>query len=229
METIISKDHNQGGNYIAFFDLDHTIISTNSGKVMIQQAYKQKLLSGADLIKGIFLSLLYRFDLKDTVKIIDSMVSWLKGVSEKEINILAEDLFDNFIKKTIHLETHSEITYHKEKGAKVVILSSAIYPVCKQISEYLAMDDVLCSNLEIVNGAYTGRPSGRLCFGEEKVIRLKEYCRINNIDPACSWYYGDSISDLPVLSSVGYPRCINPDGKLRKEAIKRGWKVSLWK
>jgi hypothetical protein len=83
METIFSNKSNSGNKYIAFFDLDRTIISTNSGKTLIQQAFKQGLMTRMDLIKGVYISLLYRLDLKDTVKIIDSMVGWVKGIPEK--------------------------------------------------------------------------------------------------------------------------------------------------
>jgi phosphoserine phosphatase len=79
--------------------------------------------------------------------------------------------------------------------------------------------------LETRNGVFTGNPEGSLCFGKEKVIRLTEFCKINNINPCQSWYYGDSIADLPVLSTVGNPVCVNPDKKLLDVAKKRGWQV----
>jgi putative phosphoserine phosphatase/1-acylglycerol-3-phosphate O-acyltransferase len=228
METIFSKDSNTSKNYIAFFDLDRTIIHANSGKLLIQQGYKHGLMTRMDIIKGIYLSLLYRLDLKDTAKIIDTMVNWVKGVSESAVNELSAEIFKNYILISIHHEVQSEISFHKREGARVVILSSSILPVCQYVADYLGMDDVICSNLEVVNEVFTGHPSGSLCFGEEKVARLIEYCKKNSVSPTHSWYYGDSISDLPVLCSVGNPVCINPDKKLKKEAYKRGWKILQW-
>jgi len=90
------------------------------------------------------------------------------------------------------------------------------------------MDDIICSDIEVKNGYLTGRPRGRLCFGEEKKSRLREYCEKNNTKTSDAWYYGDSISDLPALSSVGNPLCVNPDKKLKKAAHKRGWKTLRW-
>jgi phosphoserine phosphatase len=54
------------------------------------------------------------------------------------------------------------------------------------------------------------------------------YCKKNNCSPLNSWYYCDSISDLPALEIVGNPVCVNPDRKLKKTAIKRGWKILSW-
>jgi phosphoserine phosphatase len=87
------------------------------------------------------------------------------------------------------------------------------------------MDDVICSGLEIKDGVYTGYPSGTFCFGEEKVNRLNSYCAEKKINPAVTWYYGDSIADFPVLKSAGNPVCVDPDKKLLREAIKRNWKI----
>ena len=37
--------------------------------------------------------------------------------------------------------------------------------------------------------------------------------------------YSDSITDLPMLETVGHPTVVNPDRALRKEAGTRGWPV----
>jgi phosphoserine phosphatase len=87
------------------------------------------------------------------------------------------------------------------------------------------MDGIICSALKTSNGLYTGDPEGRFCFGDEKVKRLREHCKNKNINPALCWYYGDSVDDLPVLTFIGNPICVNPDKKLLKEAKKKGWEI----
>jgi len=228
METISSNGTDPEEKYIAFFDLDRTIISSNSGKILIQYSYRHGLMTGPDLIKGIYLSVLYRLKLRDPVKIIASMAGWMKGLTESKVNELSAAIFNFHLLKSIRKEVNSEISFHKTRGARVVILSSAILPICRSIAGYLEMDDVICSNLEVIDGIYTGHPDGPYCFGAEKVVRLVDYCKKKGIDPSHSWYYGDSISDLDVLSSVGNPVCINPDRKLKKAAAKKGWKILFW-
>lgn len=225
METISSKDSYSGKRYIAFFDLDLTIISTNSGKIITKTAYKKGLMTLSDLLSGIWLSFLYRYELRDTVKIINSMVSWLKGVRQTDLNDLALEVFNTNILNSIRPEIREEILYHKNEEAIVVILSSALHSICKPVGDYLRMDDIICSNLEINNGVFTGFPSGSFCFGKEKVNRLLEYCKFMNINPLDTWYYGDSIADLTVLETVGNPVCVYPDRKLLKISRERGWKV----
>jgi phosphoserine phosphatase len=63
---------------------------------------------------------------------------------------------------------------------------------------------------------------------KKKLIRMKDYCEMNNSRPEEAWYYGDSGSDIPVLESVGHPVCINPDRRLKKTALRRKWKIYQW-
>ena len=229
METIFSQDRNTQKNYIAFFDLDQTITRSISGRALARGAYRKGLLTDWDLINAIFLSLEFRLKLKDPSKIIDKMVSWVKGIPENSIVDLCSEVLQKVLLPSVYKEAVSEIEFHKAKNAKVVLLSSALTTVCQEMAIHLNIDDIICSELEVKNGYLTGRPIGHICYGEEKSIRLLEYCKRNNSSPLDAWYYGDSISDLRALHAVGNPVCVNPDKKLKKAAIKRGWKVLSWK
>jgi HAD superfamily hydrolase (TIGR01490 family) len=228
MEIISLKDSINPKDYIVFFDLDQTITKSISGKELAKGAFRKGLLTRWDLVKAIVLSLLFRFNLKGQLKIIDDMVSWVKGIPEKTIIDLCNEVFQEVLFPSVYSGARSEIEFHRSKNAKVVILSSALTPICREMAKNLKMDDILCSDLEVINGYMTGRPVGHLCFGSEKAVRLNEYCRINNYTPSDAWCYGDSISDLTALEAVGNPVCINPDRELKKTAIERGWKILTW-
>jgi putative phosphoserine phosphatase/1-acylglycerol-3-phosphate O-acyltransferase len=226
MENISSK--NKSSDSVAFFDLDQTIISVNSARTLIKTAYKKGLMSSKVLLKGYYFSLLYKLHLRDPAIIINSMSGWLKGASEDGLASLAKEIFEEQIVNFIHKEVAAEISFHRENGNRIVILSSSIYPICRLVADHLGMDDIICSKLEVKDGVYTGKSDGPFCFGIEKAVRLEKYCNDNNIDPSSSWYYGDAFSDIFVLSAVGNPVCINPDKRLRKAAIERGWNILNW-
>jgi phosphoserine phosphatase len=38
-------------------------------------------------------------------------------------------------------------------------------------------------------------------------------------------FYSDSINDLPLLEAVGTPVAVDPDPRLRDEALRRGWRI----
>lgn len=224
MATIISREY----SYIAFFDLDRTIASAVSGNELTKRAYRKGLMSPGDMIRAIYLSLGYKLGIKDPKKIINEMVGWVKGLPEEIIDQLCSEVFREVLQPSFFPQINNEIEYHKSHNGKLVVLSSSLIPICRYAAMYLNMDDIVCSKLEVVDGIFTGRPERPLCFGEEKAVRLKEYCEINNFKPEVCWYYGDSFSDLAVLSAVGFPVCINPDKKLLQVGKRKGWRIENW-
>ncbi len=178
-----------------------------------------------DYHQAIYYSLVYKFDLKNANEIVLSMMKWLKGLKEEDVITLAEKHIVPEMKKLIRPEIVEEITYHRRKNARLVILSSALPYLCNPIAEYLAMDDVVCSHLETDNGFFTGRSVGQLVFGPEKNVRMKKYCTQNNCSMESTWYYGDAYTDRFILESVGHPVCVKPEMKLRWLAKRRGWKI----
>jgi HAD superfamily hydrolase (TIGR01490 family) len=228
METIFSDDQITSTSYVAFFDLDRTITRSISGKALARAGFRNGLLTPSDLVNALFLSLAFRFKLKDPSKIIDDMVRWVKGIPASKIADLCTEVVIRELFPSVYREAIAEIEFHRAKKAKVVILSSALAPVCKEMAIKLHMDDFICSELEVKDGALTGRPFGHLCFAEEKAVRLLSYCEKNKFSPSNAWFYSDSITDLPALRSVGNPVCINPDSKLKKTAKRSSWKILTW-
>jgi HAD superfamily hydrolase (TIGR01490 family) len=218
----------QPKSYIVFFDLDKTIISLNSGSLLVQQAYKKGLMSTGNLINAIVQAYLYKFNLRDTNRIISKMGSWLRGLKYEIIEELSNEVVDKYLKGSIRPEIIKEINFHKENNATTVILSSAISSICEPISRQLAIDDIICTTMETSEGILTGNPVGNFCFEDEKRVRLLSYCEKYKFDHSKAWYYADSISDLSVFEVVGNPVCVSPDKKLERIANIRGWSIRYW-
>lgn len=228
MKENFLKDGSSEKSYIAFFDLDETILSINSGRAIVKESYKRSIMGKRWLAKAMYLSVLYKTNIKNTLKIIYEMISWLEGFSEQAFENLSSDVCAHILVQRIHQEVVPELNMHRKQNARLVILSSALKPVCARIAESLDMDDVICTELEVADGIFTGRPVGKPCFEEVKAERLKSYCEKHRSDPKDAWYYGDSIADRHVLGIVGNPVCVNPDKKLKRIAQERKWKISEW-
>ena len=228
METTSSEKSKNSKSYFAFFDLDHTITSSVSGKELVLGAFKKGLMSRTDLVSAIFLSLFHKMNLVNPSEAIDKMGGWVKGINAGTMENLCSKVFNETLLPSVYPEAKNEIRLHKERGAGLIILSSSLSPICRSMAEYLGMDDILCSDLESVDGVLTGKSRSKFCFGEEKAVRLREYCEKNNSKLQDAWYYGDAYADLPALSIVGHPVCINPERRLERIAKKNGWKIYYW-
>jgi putative phosphoserine phosphatase/1-acylglycerol-3-phosphate O-acyltransferase len=211
--------------YVAFFDLDKTLLSINSGSALVREAYKRKLMSTSDLLNAIYLSWLYKFNLRDTSLIVSGMGRWLKGVTVDEANVLSEHVVNKHLVNAIRPEIYSEIRFHKENNAEIVILSSAIIQICRPLGSYIGVDDIICTVMEVADGVFTGSAENKFCFEDEKRIRLMEYCKTRNYSLNEAFYYGDSISDLSALKVVGHPVCVQPDRKLSRISHENGWRI----
>ena len=223
----ISSEHKIPA-YLVFFDLDYTLINTISSKALVLTALGKGLLSISTLARAIYISLTYKLKLKDPLKAINEMIKWIQGIPEKSMNDLCSETFNKFLLSSIYPDARSEIKLHKQRNAKTIILSSSILSICREVAVNLDLDDIICSIPEVTDNHYTGYFNGNICFGNEKAVRLKAYCENINTVSGETWYYGDSITDLPVLNLVNHPVCINPDKKLRKRARLNGWEIKDW-
>ena len=228
MDTTISAINRDPYRYTVFFDLDRTMIGKVSGKVLALMAIRKGLIKPGVLLKISLQYFLYNISLRNPGKMADELIKWTCGMPEKTMIDLCSETAEIELFPSIYTEAISEIEFHKKNNARIVILSASLIHLCRKIAAKTGLDEIICTSLEVKDGILTGQTIGNLCFGEEKIKRLREYCSIHNISISESWYYGDSLSDLPVFLAVGSPVCINPGKKLRKTAGKREWKIQNW-
>ena len=74
-------------------------------------------------------------------------------------------------------------------------------------------------------GKYTGELSGVPSFREGKVTRLKAWLEENPYSLAGSYFYSDSINDLPLLKLVDNPIVVDPDEALLAVAQENHWQI----
>lgn len=114
---------------------------------------------------------------------------------------------------------------HREAGDKLVIITATNRFVTAPIARRLGVRTLLATECEHDGERYTGRSTDIPCFREGKVTRLKRWMLENGYDLEDSYFYSDSMNDLPLLEQVAHPVAVDPDPKLREEAERRGWHV----
>ncbi|HEY8431454.1 MAG TPA: haloacid dehalogenase-like hydrolase, partial [Sandaracinaceae bacterium] len=65
-------------------------------------------------------------------------------------------------------------------------------------------------------------------YAEGKVERARAWAAEHGVDLSRSVFYTDSVSDRPMLETVGEPRVVNPDPRLSALARRRGWPIERW-
>ncbi len=211
--------------YIAFYDLDHTILRINSATALVEESIARGIMTSAQYRHAIWLSILYKLNVGDPAKMIGRMLSWLKGLQEIDIKQLCEEIYHMRIKNNIRPEILKSFEMHRSSGGAVVLLSSATEPICEVVFHHLQLDALICTRLESMDGAFTGRTQGKLVYGAEKKHRMHSFCKEQESDSQKAWYYGDSHTDRYVMEAVGNPVAVSPDKKLLRIATRQAWPI----
>ncbi len=212
----------------AFFDMDKTIISENSGSVYMKHRFEQGEIDGWELLKGFGAYLQYKVGVLDLVSWTKSMMHEFRGRSEAELIAEAQVLFDEAILPTLYPEAVECIRHHQAAGHEVCIVSGATRFVVEPLARHLGVQHMVYTRLEVEKGRFTGRVVEPICFEEGKIYWLQQLLEEQRIDLARSWFYTDSITDRPLLDLVGHPVVVNPDPLLYREAVRRKWPVRLF-
>ena len=95
------------------------------------------------------------------------------------------------------------------------------------IAAAFGIEHLMATEPQIVDGRFTGDIVGEPCMREGKIAHLDRWLAARGKtlrDFAGSWFYSDSINDLPLLERVTHPVAVDPDSSLEKIARDRGWR-----
>ncbi|MCG8589382.1 MAG: HAD-IB family hydrolase [Proteobacteria bacterium] len=209
----------------AFFDMDKTLIAENSGSLFMKRLYERGELSKWELAKGIGAYLQYKAGILDIRAWTQDTMQMFTGQREADLAAEAREWTQEEVVSVLYPEAVDAVRYHQERGDVVAIVSGATRFVVEPLAEYLSIEHFLYTRLEVENGVFTGRVIEPICFEEGKIYWLQQFIEEQGIDLAKSYFYTDSVTDLPLLDLVGHPIVTNPDPFLYRQAVKRHWPV----
>ncbi|KAF2955150.1 MULTISPECIES: HAD family hydrolase [Marinitoga] len=213
-------------DYVAFFDLDRTILDKYSPQLYYKYEIKHGKFSIWEYYRMGLFTVFYKlgFEIKDMEKMTREMALRYKGQKVDDAFGFAKKWFEEDGKYHIRESIKKEIEYHRNNNAYLVIISASPDSIVNPVAEYLKFDDALCTRTIIKDGIITGELDVYM-YEENKVIEAKKLCQSKNFNLKDAYFYSDSISDLPLLESVGNPICVSPDFRLKRIAKKRNWRI----
>ncbi len=212
----------------AFFDMDKTILAENSGTLYVKYRYERGEMDTWEVLKGLGAYLRYKAGILDINRWTKAMMADFKGESELGLTREANRWFKDTVVQTIYPEAAEIVREHQEKGHVVAIVSGATRFVVKPLAEHLGIRHILYTRLEVEEGKFAGRVIEPICFEEGKIYWLQQFIDEHDVDLALSYFYTDSITDLPLLNLVGHPVVTNPDPFLYRTAVHRRWPVRFF-
>ncbi|HEY8644324.1 MAG TPA: HAD family hydrolase [Gaiellaceae bacterium] len=214
----------------AFFDLDRTLIKRSSVLALAGTFRRRGLISRRDLVKSAFWQVLFGVrgaSVERVRRATEDGMKILEGFSVEELQHLVGDAMETVLRPLVYEEPLRLVERHRARGERVYIVSATLQEIVQRIADDLGFDGAIGSTCEIVDGVYTGR-SLRAAHGVGKAEALRQLAATEGFDLAESTAYSDSFSDVPFLEAVGHPVAANPDRKLRRIAVERGWPVIVF-
>jgi len=218
----------RGASVGAFFDVDKTIIAENSGTAYLKTLYERGEIDWKAVVLGLGSYLRYKLNLLDIERWVERHSVEFRGRSEASLAQEAGDLFRNVLLPSIYPEAEARVRWHLAQGHLVALVSGATKFVLEPLAAHLGVKHMLCTLLEVTDGVFTGRVIRPICFGEGKIYWIQQLIERESIDLARSYFYTDSITDLPLLDLVGHPVVVNPDPLLYRRALSRSWPVRFF-
>lgn len=213
---------------IILLDLDGTLIKGQTQKVFLEILRSEGIVRFYDYLFLTSWFIFYKFGfIGNPDKIRCYAYKKIANKSVSEIDNLIDNHFYKF-QNRIFQESYNIIKKYKNKEAKLVVVSASIEPIVKKISQYLNIEDYLCTKLVTNNLRYTGEIAGFPMYGIEKLNSVKSYLFSTALGSNKLIYFSDHISDLHLMEFVDETICVNPDPKLRKLANKKKWKILFW-
>jgi HAD superfamily hydrolase (TIGR01490 family) len=213
------------GRSAAFFDLDKTVIAKSSALAFGRPFYRDGLINRRDVLKAAYAQMLFRIggaNDQQMARIRDYLAELCKGWRVDQVRQIVTETLLELIHPYVYAEAAALIEEHLAAGRDVVLVSSSGDEIVRPIAELLGIKDVIATRMVVEDGRYTGEIEF-YAAGANKVSAIRQLAQERAYDLAESYAYSDSVSDAPLLASVGHPTAVNADRSLRRLAAERGW------
>ncbi len=214
---------------LTLFDLDHTLLSGDSDVLWCEFLIQQGWLGESFAVRNADIAARYHAGTVGHEECADFYVGTLAGRSPAQWEPMRHAFLSTCIVPRIPPAARELVRRHREAGDLVVLTTATNRFISEFTARYLEVEHLIATDPQLQDGLFTGRTSGVLNMREGKVARLQDWLRARGQQLAdCdSTAYSDSINDLPLLQAVRRAVAVDPDSRLRAQALERGWEILL--
>jgi HAD superfamily hydrolase (TIGR01490 family) len=211
----------------AFFDLDKTILAKSSTLAFSRPFFDGGLINRRSVLRSAYAQFVFALQGADHVqmeKMRAYLSSMVAGWPVQTVRDIVAETLHTIVEPLVYDEAIDLIESHLAQGHEVVIVSASGADVVEPIGEMLGADHVIATEMVEEDGRYTGE-IGTYAYGEGKAVAMRALAEERGYDLDECYAYSDSVTDVPMLNTVGHPYAVNPDKVLRRLAAVRGWPV----
>jgi HAD superfamily hydrolase (TIGR01490 family) len=216
---------------LALFDLDRTLVRADTAGLFVRYEFRNRSISPLRVARVALWRLLYTVGVVDAERVARQVLAWYDGRDVEELRRSTELWFASDVLPLICERGRRAVAEHRARGDVIALVTASSQFVAERVAAALEIDHVICTEVDAAGGRLTGELRGPLCFGQGKLEKVEAFVRTlpaPGVRLTEATAYTDSITDLPLLSSVRHPVVVNPDFRLRAHARERRWRIERW-
>jgi HAD superfamily hydrolase (TIGR01490 family) len=196
---------------LAIFDVDFTLTKRET----LIEFYKFMLKKNPKLIifmpRIILTGILYALRVIPLRRTKECFVSFIDGIKEEDMKLSVKDFYEKKLSKILYKDAVDTMKKLKAEGCRIYLISASAEFYLQELYNIKEVDKVIGTRFLSEEGIHRAKICGENCKGDEKVRRLMEVIKKDNIevDFKNSYMFSDSLSDLPLFNLVGNPYLIN--------------------
>lgn len=211
---------------LALFDLDNTLLEGDSDYAWAQFLIEEGVLHPDEYhAKNEWFYARYKDGTLDIHEFLDFQLAPIAGRARGQLDAWHADFMQRKIRPIVCARATELIASHGDALTAIVTATNRF--ITAPIAAELGVPHLLATDIEEVDGVFTGKPRGTPTFREGKIARVNEWLagRGAKLGDFESWFYSDSLNDLPLLELVTHPVAVDPDPTLHAHAREHGWPV----
>ena len=214
---------------LALFDLDNTLLTSDSDFEWSQFLIEKKVLDRKEYeSRNLEFYEQYKSGTLDINQFLDFQLQPLSLYPRTQLDDWHNEFMAKKIMSQIAPGAYKLINEHMLGGDLCIIITATNRFVTEPIARILGINNLIATEPGKEDGEFTGQVSGTPCFREGKITRLEEWMDEHNLTWLSfleSWFYSDSLNDIPLLKKVTNPVAVDPDSTLEKYAKENNWPI----
>jgi HAD superfamily hydrolase (TIGR01490 family) len=215
---------------LALFDLDNTLLDGDSEVLWADFLIRQGLLEPSFAARNAEMDRRYRAGEAAPADFCEFFASTLRGRSPAQWHPVREAFMAQVVRPRIPPAARQLVQQHLMRGDLMVLTSATSRFLVEKTAAELGFEHLIATELaQETDGRFSGQTRGTLNMREGKVTRLRAWLAERGVTSdgllRSTFFYSDSINDLPLLLAVGQPVVVDPDARLAAEAQVRQWPV----
>jgi HAD superfamily hydrolase (TIGR01490 family) len=214
---------------LALFDLDNTLLEGDSdhawGEFLCERGAVDRVEYEA---RNNEFFAHYKAGTLDNIAFLEFVLAPLARIPRDTLDALHADFMQTYVRGMMLAQGQELVSKHLDAGDLVAIVTATNAFVTAPIARAFGVQTLIATVPAQENGQFTGKPHGTPAFREGKVARVENWLETQALNWQSfeeSWFYSDSLNDLPLLEHVTHPVAVDPDPTLRKHAEAAGWPV----